>query len=443
MFGIEHKITDGSLYLLSDMIDGLSLSAIEELKRLPESETIKKLELKAKIEWYKVETEKFQKDINDQLKEKFQFSSEDLYAMYGQYDKYISIEFHKFSESAKKFGRNISGIIKYLKSEREQFDSLLTQNTTQRTDGLIKIDCDQEKDLTIQQKIELKELGFRSSDVYQILTTNLPKVKSYDQPGRKEIPNTITVNFDPTDFDPNSAFFWLYGQKVKHGEQLIDDEWARFCALSIFFDPESQNVDIIKEHSLNPDGSLKSIVRLYELEAKFNSKIIKPEELSEFNDLLKSRREQRIEAIKYEIKRSTNKKLEVFETEYPEIYKELMKSTVQFQDESLVYFHMEKPIYWDYEGFLHIYLRHCDELAIEGHHETKTKFQYTQEDIKRILKIAIDRLTPQINERLKEGKDFRLYGDKSLYFNGNHYALHILETGRVAAFHPLENPTKK
>ncbi|MDO3427235.1 hypothetical protein QWT87_20345 [Chryseobacterium sp. APV1] len=443
MFGIEHKITDGSLYLLSDMIDGLSLSAIEELKRLPDSETIKKLELKAKIEWYKVETEKFQKDINDQLKEKFQFSSEDLYAMYGQYDKYISIEFHKFSESAKKFGRNISGIIKYLKSEREQFDSLLTQNTTQRTDGLIKIDCDQEKDLTIQQKIELKELGFRSSDVYQILTTNLPKVKSYDQPGRKEIPNTITVNFDSTDFDPNSAFFWLYGQKVKHGEQLIDDEWARFCALSIFFDPESQNVDIIKEHSLNPDGSLKSIVRLYELEAKFNSKIIKPEELSEFNDLLKSRREQRIEAIKYEIKRSTNKKLEVFETEYPEIYKELMKSTVQFQDESLVYFHMEKPIYWDYEGFLHIYLRHCDELAIEGHHETKTKFQYTQEDIKRILKIAIDRLTPQINERLKEGKDFRLYGDKSLYFNGNHYALHILETGRVAAFHPLENPTKK
>ncbi|PTT72310.1 hypothetical protein, partial [Chryseobacterium sp. HMWF001] len=428
MFGIEHKITDGSLYLLSDMIDGLSLSAIEELKRLPDSETIKKLELKAKIEWYKVETEKFQKDINDQLKEKFQFSSEDLYAMYGQYDKYISIEFHKFSESAKKFGRNISGIIKYLKSEREQFDSLLTQNTTQRTDGLIKIDCDQEKDLTIQQKTELKELGFRSSDVYQILTTNLPKVKSYDQPGRKEIPNTITVNFDPTDFDTNSAFFWLYGQKVKHGEQLIDDEWARFCALSIFFDPESQNIDIIKEHSLNPDGSLKSIVRLYELEAKFNSKIIKPEELSEFNDLLKSRREQRIEAIKYEIKRSTNKKLEVFETEYPEIYKELMKSTVQFQDESLVYFHMEKPIYWDYEGFLHIYLRHCDELAIEGHHETKTKFQYTQEDIKRILKIAIDRLTPQINERLKEGKDFRLYGDKSLYFNGNHYSLHILET---------------
>ena len=84
---------------------------------------------------------------------------------------------------------------------------------------------------------------------------------------------------------------------------------------------------------------------------------------------------------------------------------------------------MVTPIYWDYEGFLHIYLRHCDELAIEGHFENKTKFQYTQKDIKRILKIAIEDLKPKINEKLKEGKDFRIYGDRSLYFNGNHYSL--------------------
>lgn len=103
---------------------------------------------------------------------------------------------------------------------------------------------------------------------------------------------------------------------------------------------------------------------------------------------------------------------------------------------------MIRPIYWDYEGFLHIYLRHCDELAIEGHFENKTKFQYTQKDIKRILKIAIEELKPKINEKLKEGKDFRIYGDRSLYFNGNHYSLHILADGRVAAFHPMENPTE-
>lgn len=41
---------------------------------------------------------------------------------------------------------------------------------------------------------------------------------------------------------------------------------------------------------------------------------------------------------------------------------------------------------------------------------------------------------------MKEGKEFRVHGDKALYFNGNHYSLHILSNGRVAAFHPMENP---
>ena len=82
----------------------------------------------------------------------------------------------------------------------------------------------------------------------------------------------------------------------------------------------------------------------------------------------------------------------------------------------------------------------CDELEIEGHFENKTKFQYTQKDIRRILKIAIENLKDKINEKLKEGKEFRIWGDRSIYFNGNHYSLHILKDGRVAAFHPMENP---
>ena len=91
------------------------------------------------------------------------------------------------------------------------------------------------------------------------------------------------------------------------------------------------------------------------------------------------------------------------------------------------------PIYWNYESYLHIYLRHCDELEIEGHFENKTKFQYTQKDIRRILKIAIENLKDKINEKLKEGKEFRIWGDRSIYFNGNHYSLHILKSCSISS----------
>ena len=443
MFGIKSKINDGMLYLLNDMVENQVANAKKELSELPEENTERREFLTAQIAAYETQLKSFKEDIEKQLSEKFQFSVEELYAMYGQYDrKYISIEFHKFSESAAKFGRNIGGVLTYHKKEREELEDAISKENVPRTNGLVKIDCSKHEKLSDEQKKELIENGFVSGDIYEVLASNLPVAKSYNQTGIKEIPNTITVNVDPTDFDPNRAYLWLYGQRIKNGDILIEEEIAKFCGLSLYLKPGSENYDYVKENGFDENGQKLPKVRFFELEAKLYATDITKEEILEFNEFLQARKVERIEAIKKEIKRSTNKRLEQFEEEYPDIYAELQKSRVQFETESLEYHEVVTPIYWDYEGFLHIYLRHCDELAIEGHFENKTKFQYTQKDIKRILKIAIEDLKPKINEKLKEGKDFRIYGDRSLYFNGNHYSLHILADGRVAAFHPMENPTE-
>lgn len=440
MFGANLKISDGSLYLLSDIVEDILNKTRVELEQTDKSNLEEIKELQSKIDFYTLQLENFRKNIEGQLSEKFQFSVEELYSMYGQYDKYISIEFHKYSESAQKYGKNIGGVIIYQKSERENLEENLSKAKIPRTNSYVRFDANMPKDLSDELIKEIKETGFKSGDIHEILATGLPKIKAYNQSGKKEIPNTLTVNFNPSDFDPNKAYFWLYNQKIKNGEQLIEEEWAKFCGITLFFNPEAINVGLIKDKCINEEGSLNSKVRFYELEAKLYSRKITREEILEFDGLLSQRRIERTENIKNEIKRSTNKTLEKFKEEYPEIYENIQNSIVQFEVENLHYWSMQTPIYWDYEGFLHIYLRHCDDLNIEGHFENKTKFQYTQKDIKRVLKIAIENLAPKINERLKEGKDFRLYGDKGLYFNGNHYSLHILSNGRVAAFHPIDNP---
>lgn len=443
MFGIKNKINDGMLYLLNDMVENQVANAKKELSELPEQNIDRREFLTAQIAAYETQLKSFKEDIEKQLSEKFQFSLEELYAMYGQFDrKYLSIEFHKFSESAAKFGRNIGGVLIYYKKERETLEDAISKENVPRTNGLVKIDCSKNEKLFNEQKKELIENGFVSGDIYEVLASDFPVAKSYHQTGIKEIPNTFTVNVDPTDFDPNRAYLWLYGQRIKNGDILIKDEISKFCGLSLYLKPGSENFDYVKENGFDENGQRLPKVRFFELEAKLYTTDIKKEELLEFNEFLQARKVERIEAIKKEIKRSTNKSLEQFQEEYPDIYVELQKSRVQFETESLEYHDMVTPIYWDYKGFLHIYLRHCDELAIEGHFEKKTKFQYTQKDIKRILKIAIKDLKPKINEKLNDGKDFRIYGDRSLYFNGNHYSLHILADGRVEAFHPMENPTE-
>jgi len=441
MFGIVNNINDNSLYFLNDMVEN-QVAANE--KELETAQNPKRIDfLQKQTAYYKLELEKFKVNIEDQRKEKFQFSIEELYAMYGQYElKYISIEFHKFSESAIKFGRNIAGVIVYLKGERESLEALIKTDDVPRTNGRVKFDFSKTETISDQLRLELLNEGFISGDVYEILASDYPVEKAFNQPGIKEIPNTLELKFDSTDFDINRSTQWLLAQKLKNGYYLTQNELFKFCGLSIYLEPGSIKLDLIRNNAFDENGAKKYAVRFYELEAKLYSKDISKEELVEFNEFLKDRKAERMQAIKDELKRSTNKTLEMFREQYPEIYSALKLSRIQFNDETLVYHKAEKPIFWDYEGFLHIYLRHCDELNIEGHFQNKTKFQYTQKDIRRILVIAIENLLPQINARLKENKDFRIYGDKSLYFNGNHYSLHILENGRVAAFHPLENPEK-
>ncbi len=104
--------------MLNDIVENQVFNAKKELESLSDENQERKDFLIKQTAYYEMELEKFKSEIDKQLSEKFQFSVEELYVMYGQYEnKHVSIEFHKFSESAEKFGREISGFIAYGKSE--------------------------------------------------------------------------------------------------------------------------------------------------------------------------------------------------------------------------------------------------------------------------------------------------------------------------------------
>lgn len=126
----------------------------------------------------------------------FQFSVEELYLMYGQFDKYIEIYLHKYSESAKKFGKHIGGVLLYTRAEREELEKTTKDQEIPRTNHFVKIQVTSNYDLSEGQLDELKNKGFLSGDINVILASAVPTAKSYLQQGVKEIPNTITINVD-------------------------------------------------------------------------------------------------------------------------------------------------------------------------------------------------------------------------------------------------------
>src|SRR5690606_36899377 len=100
MYGINHKINDPGLYLLSDIVEEQLNVYVKALADTPAEDKERIAQLEHAISIYQGELDKFKQEIEDQKKERFQFSVEEIYAMYGQYErKFISIEFHKYSES--------------------------------------------------------------------------------------------------------------------------------------------------------------------------------------------------------------------------------------------------------------------------------------------------------------------------------------------------------
>ena len=57
------------------------------------------------------------------------FSNEEIFSMYGQYDKFVRVEFCPDSESSEKYGASLMGTFKYTQPER---DSLITNLSSNR-----------------------------------------------------------------------------------------------------------------------------------------------------------------------------------------------------------------------------------------------------------------------------------------------------------------------
>ena len=438
MFGLKLKVTDGLLYMTHDMVEDLLSNAEQQLSLLTPDKKKEIVDAVGTIQYYKHELANFEKDIEEQRQQLLQFSVEELYNMYGQYDKFINIEFHKFSEAAKKYKREIGGIITYGRKEREQLQEVITSDIIPRSNGFVKIDVALNYGLTEEQIHELLNVGFQSGDIYEVLASNTQLVNSYASKGKKEIPHTLNININPNKTNVCRLAIYSMNLRLNSGGMLIKGEWDEYCGYSIYFSPELKEIEFFKQKIFLANGSMKSEVRFYELVAKNYNSNIKEDELNEFDELLKVRKLQRFEILETELTKTGINLLEKFKVVHPKIYEEIYKVALVFKDEVLNFHYPPIPIYLDFRAYLHIYLRHCEELQPDGHFKGKTVFSYKYDDIRRVLKIAIEKLQDRIQDKLSMGLDFRVYGERTLYFNGNYYSMRIEKNGRVDSFHPNE-----
>lgn len=94
-------------------------------------------------------------------------------------------------------------------------------------------------------------------------------------------------------------------------------------------------------------------------------------------------------------------------------------------------------LYMSFESFLHIYLRHVKELAVENQFGERSKFQLAEKDLKATMDIVLGTLNDEYQTYKDEHPDNRFFrkGNMAYYYNGDYYDVDILPDGQIGSFY--------
>ena len=94
-------------------------------------------------------------------------------------------------------------------------------------------------------------------------------------------------------------------------------------------------------------------------------------------------------------------------------------------------------LYMSFESFLHIYLRHVKELAVENQFSERSKFQLAEKDLKATMDIVLGALNDEYQTYKDEHPNSRFFrkGNMAYYYNGDYYDVDILPDGQIGSFY--------
>lgn len=364
------------------------------------------------------------------------FSNEEIYSMYGQYDTFVTLEFHYNSEEFARFGNRLMGVFLYTLEERQKLEEVLKQEKIPRTDCKVKFTPSQLEKLSPENIELLDRYGIQASSINIISSFNRPRKNRFIEKGTKDIPNQITIQAPKINGwqELNRLRFGFLSSIYRKGQPFTPNQEIEYWGLRSHFESDTDSEDFKQLQHCNPDFLRK--VRLVELESKYQELTINEEQIQEFAKLTVEKMFYKKSVIDQEIQMSGENIQKVLNG-YNVKIDELKKYCSSFEEDIIGF--GDKPVYLTFERFVHIYARHVSETQIgERFSGDKTVFQYRLDDIKYLIKMVVDSVSDEIQEHFKQTPEqsFRRMGKRAIYIDGHYYRLVIEPNGSILDFHP-------
>lgn len=360
------------------------------------------------------------------------FTQEDIYRLCGRDDATTTISLRPGSDGFLAYGGDVTVNFVYTHKERKS----LEQNPASLND-IPRVKAKALLDNTDHIAAQLLSIGINTHDIIELLVLPATKPENAFYSSRMRSPYVLDIPFRAE--GRGRDVLWMYDSLVgfrEKGVALTPDETSEYLAYKLILDKdgmsEGERKQVFDDHGLINNDEVEWIYLIWKKEAEILSK----NEKHKLDILMDTRIKERREKLNVLLKGAGG--LERFSHKYPDKAGLIENKALRFRQRRYNTFghHL---LYLDLDGFLHIYLRHVEELRTPGFFTDRTRFQLAEKDVE----IVLSHVMEDLNDEYQAFKDkypdrgFRKYGDQAYYYNGDYYALRVEADGRITQFYKI------
>lgn len=362
------------------------------------------------------------------------YTLEKIYDLVGRKDYSSTITFRPNSLSARQYGNTLTLVFQYTQQERKELESNI-KNGNIGKHGYAKARC-LLFDLPDDKRNSIEKVGINTKDISNI--TWYAGTKPQNTYGSTEKRETQTMIIGQEVSTYNNCLQWIYNTLKLYKEKgigLCPEEINRYLAYKLIIEP----AEVTKEESsmiYNENDIINDDIAYVYLGFKCLTLAITKEEFGKYMKLWQEHYSKRIAILERELGIS----IEKLKEKEPEKAEFLINAVCSFHEKR--YNNIGKfPLYLDLEGFLHIYLRHVEDLQFDSKFTQKDKFQLYIKDIEIVMAHVLHEINSdyQVFKTEHPDKRYGKYGLQSRYYLGDYYTVFVNENGSIGSFFKKHN----
>lgn len=359
------------------------------------------------------------------------FSQEQIYVYGGRTDSVFTLTLRKDSPSYKKYGGLVTVSIVYSLKERQLLEKdVCALNAI----PFVKVKSLLPEHNDLAEK--LLEEGISTCDIEEILVIpNTTEANTFISKEKRDV-KVLDVPFK---VDENgNDIIWIYGflKKLKsESVGLMPEDEAQSLTYKLILENEELSEDENKK-IFDTEGKIcnNSISYFYLLWRK-SAGVINEMQKAQLKLLMQYRFLDRMKLTEQALK-DVGLNLKKFTRDYPKQAAFLLEKILSFKD---INFNTigKYPLYLNFNSFLHIYLRHTEELNICDQFADRDKFQLEEKDIMTVISHVMRVLNSEYQEYKQRNPNGRFYrrGVMAYYFNGDYYNVDVNPDGSISTFY--------